>query len=418
MVTYTDFVKTELEEHFNTFGVVYNQPTKEHCALRQATWQVDVDSTGIDQFAMVSPDTGAATDPALGPQAGSLGVSKSWGPSRPVGSSHVRRLEREIEMLELVMCGIATGVISTGGYAQDNDLDYEARVSLDLLRLPTAEVVARDSAVWVVVEIEPAADSGVLVLDSVEVNVEGRVVRSTPGKAGIRKAGSWHVERVIRGRTETTAGAYRWLEPDRDGIRVVEPGPNDVYDVFVRGGRALCHLVDSGSTKPFDACYLVPERWTDALVTAMRDVGERRELFTTSAGSDPKELLRLAHSDNEVLAALALVRLELDEGGELSRTAKHVSRFAVAASMVDLLRRGGDRDRALRFAEKAGERWLEGIALGLYAVHKGFFGGLDRSVARILCERCTPSTDSTSCEYVATVLRATKYAECPLSNED
>ena len=66
-VTWT-FVNATRVEHFRTFCVVFNTVTKSYCVLRQATWDLNVDSAGpaADQHATVHPDAPASADPATG----------------------------------------------------------------------------------------------------------------------------------------------------------------------------------------------------------------------------------------------------------------------------------------------------------------------------------------------------------------
>jgi len=55
-------------EHFRTFCVVFNTSTKQICALRQATWDLNVSSTGAAaQKATPNADGPATVDPVVGP---------------------------------------------------------------------------------------------------------------------------------------------------------------------------------------------------------------------------------------------------------------------------------------------------------------------------------------------------------------
>lgn len=68
-VIWNRVVKTTRRENFRTFCVVYNKSTKEFCALREATWSVNVDSAAHHQHAVVSGDGPATATPATGVQA-------------------------------------------------------------------------------------------------------------------------------------------------------------------------------------------------------------------------------------------------------------------------------------------------------------------------------------------------------------
>ena len=66
-VTWTNRVNTTRVEHFRTFCVVFNTVTNQFCALRQATWDLNVDSAAAgDQHATANPDGPATVDPATG----------------------------------------------------------------------------------------------------------------------------------------------------------------------------------------------------------------------------------------------------------------------------------------------------------------------------------------------------------------
>ncbi|MCB9913176.1 MAG: transglutaminase domain-containing protein [Planctomycetes bacterium] len=73
-VTWTSRVNTTRDEEFVAFCVAWNTSTREHCALRQAAWSLNVDSAGLpaNQHVTVHADAPAAVDPALGPAANSV----------------------------------------------------------------------------------------------------------------------------------------------------------------------------------------------------------------------------------------------------------------------------------------------------------------------------------------------------------
>jgi hypothetical protein len=70
-VTWTNLVSTVRREHFRTYCVIWDTAVSQHCALRQATWDVNCDSSGAaaNQHATVSADAAASVDPATGVQA-------------------------------------------------------------------------------------------------------------------------------------------------------------------------------------------------------------------------------------------------------------------------------------------------------------------------------------------------------------
>lgn len=70
-VIWSRLVNTTRTENFRTFCVVFNTDTKQYCALRQATWSINVDSAGAaaSQHANVTADGRATVDPATGVQA-------------------------------------------------------------------------------------------------------------------------------------------------------------------------------------------------------------------------------------------------------------------------------------------------------------------------------------------------------------
>jgi hypothetical protein len=56
-------------QHFRTFCVVYNSSTNTAFSLREATWDINLDSASASpQHATVNPDAAASADPALGIQ--------------------------------------------------------------------------------------------------------------------------------------------------------------------------------------------------------------------------------------------------------------------------------------------------------------------------------------------------------------
>jgi hypothetical protein len=68
-VTYTRTNATR-QEHFRTFCVVLDTSTNSYCALRQATWDVNVDSSGMaPQKASAAADGPVTADPATGANA-------------------------------------------------------------------------------------------------------------------------------------------------------------------------------------------------------------------------------------------------------------------------------------------------------------------------------------------------------------
>lgn len=68
-VTWTRLRATR-REHFRTFCVIYNRATKVYSAMRQATWDLNVDSSGAaPQRATATADGPATVDPATGPSA-------------------------------------------------------------------------------------------------------------------------------------------------------------------------------------------------------------------------------------------------------------------------------------------------------------------------------------------------------------
>jgi hypothetical protein len=68
-VTWTNQVNTTRVQHFRTFCVVYNSSTNTAFSLREATWDINLDSASASpQHATVNPDAAASADPALGIQ--------------------------------------------------------------------------------------------------------------------------------------------------------------------------------------------------------------------------------------------------------------------------------------------------------------------------------------------------------------
>jgi hypothetical protein len=68
-VTWTRLVYTTVKVHVRTFCVVFDQPTQHFCALRQAIWTVNVDSSGPSarQHAIVHADAAVSADPVMPP---------------------------------------------------------------------------------------------------------------------------------------------------------------------------------------------------------------------------------------------------------------------------------------------------------------------------------------------------------------
>ena len=68
-VTWTNRVNITRAEHFRTYCVSFNTLTDVFCALRQAVWDVNLDSAAAAQHATVNADTAASANPATGVQA-------------------------------------------------------------------------------------------------------------------------------------------------------------------------------------------------------------------------------------------------------------------------------------------------------------------------------------------------------------
>jgi hypothetical protein len=68
-VTWNNLVNTTRLEHFRTYCVVFDQVTQQFFALREALWDVNVDSAGANQHATANPDADATANPATGVQA-------------------------------------------------------------------------------------------------------------------------------------------------------------------------------------------------------------------------------------------------------------------------------------------------------------------------------------------------------------
>jgi len=68
-VTWTNRVNITRAEHFRTYCVSFNTLTNVFCALRQAVWDVNLDSAAAAQHATVNPDAAASANPATGVQA-------------------------------------------------------------------------------------------------------------------------------------------------------------------------------------------------------------------------------------------------------------------------------------------------------------------------------------------------------------
>jgi hypothetical protein len=70
-VTWTRLVNTTIKSRYRTFCVVFDLGTREFCALRQARWTLNVDSSGppANQHAIVpaGADAPASADPAMPP---------------------------------------------------------------------------------------------------------------------------------------------------------------------------------------------------------------------------------------------------------------------------------------------------------------------------------------------------------------
>jgi len=84
-VTWTTLFNTTRTENFRTFCVVFNRVTQQYCALRQALWEVNVDSAGVaaNQHSAVHADGPATADPATGVQANNAANSTTAGSVGP-----------------------------------------------------------------------------------------------------------------------------------------------------------------------------------------------------------------------------------------------------------------------------------------------------------------------------------------------
>jgi hypothetical protein len=67
-VTWTNRVNTTRKQHFRTFCVVFNSSANTAFSLREATWDINLDSAAANQHATVNADAAASADPALGIQ--------------------------------------------------------------------------------------------------------------------------------------------------------------------------------------------------------------------------------------------------------------------------------------------------------------------------------------------------------------
>ena len=83
--TWTNRVNTTRLEHFRTWCVVFHQVTQQFFALRQAIWDVNVDSAAANQHATANADSDAAADPAPGPPQANNADSPTV--SGPVGAA-------------------------------------------------------------------------------------------------------------------------------------------------------------------------------------------------------------------------------------------------------------------------------------------------------------------------------------------
>ena len=68
IVTWQTRVHVTRTEHFRTYCVVFDATSAasrqaSFCALRQATWDLNIDSANPDQHATVSPDAAATANP-------------------------------------------------------------------------------------------------------------------------------------------------------------------------------------------------------------------------------------------------------------------------------------------------------------------------------------------------------------------
>ena len=75
--TWTNRVKVTRKEQFRTFSVEFNTATNAFCALRQATWSLNADSTLANQKAIVNADAVASANPAIGVQANNAATQKT-----------------------------------------------------------------------------------------------------------------------------------------------------------------------------------------------------------------------------------------------------------------------------------------------------------------------------------------------------
>lgn len=68
VVTWTNRINTARVQHFRTFCVVFDQGTNQFSSLREATWDLNLDSAAAPpQLATVNTDAAATADPAPGP---------------------------------------------------------------------------------------------------------------------------------------------------------------------------------------------------------------------------------------------------------------------------------------------------------------------------------------------------------------
>jgi glycosyltransferase involved in cell wall biosynthesis len=66
-VTWTRRLSITRKQHFRTFCVIFNTSTNVFCALRQATWDLDLNASIAGQHATVNADAPASANPAPGP---------------------------------------------------------------------------------------------------------------------------------------------------------------------------------------------------------------------------------------------------------------------------------------------------------------------------------------------------------------
>jgi GT2 family glycosyltransferase len=78
-VTWNHRVGSTRTQHFRTYCVTFNTSTNVFCALRQATWDLNLDVNLPAQHATVNPDSAATANPATGVQANNAEKSATAG---------------------------------------------------------------------------------------------------------------------------------------------------------------------------------------------------------------------------------------------------------------------------------------------------------------------------------------------------